>query len=738
MKAWKLIKEKNAASGIDGASVADFDRNLAKNIAKLTAQLQTKTWSPDPYLRIEIPKNEKERRKLGLLSVKDKIIQQAIRLLIEPRFERLFVGNSYAYRPEKGVTKAIRRTLTECGREQYQWVVRLDIDDFFDNVDHHLLATMLIDEISDEEVVRLVMLSIKMGVVNKRLKWNDSDKGVPQGAILSPLLANLYLTPFDKFVLQRDVGYVRYADDFILLCKTREEAEALLAEATTFLTSELHLSLNPPAVAPIDDGFEYLGVLIRRADVTLSERKWKDVGDKIARFDFSPEGINVDSRKAWASFSYYYGAVLPQADLARIDKLLIERLTDLMVAKFAVFRNKTVVKKMLNRVDFLSNEYKLTAEQQRQELVDLYLSLKRGNKQRVIESANKEVIRQKKNEYRKLEGEGSELYINKPGVFVGLTQKGVTVKEKGALLYQKPLGALTHIILAGKGITLSSNLLEHCLKNKISVDFFDGTTHIGSFVSSRLTENTLWVKQAQAETEKQHRLASLIIEGKVKNQFNLIKYFHKYHKTKFPLLEAKYDELEAVFDKFDAFLELEEYDSDDYIVQLVGFESQIAILYWAYLRQLLADDEVDFEKRIRKGAADLVNSMLNYGYAILYTRAWQALLAARLNPYESIIHVRQAGKPTFVYDFVELFRSQVVDRVVITLIQRGVELNADKGVLDEETRKVLAKGVLERLNRYEKHRGSEMKLEQVIKAQAKMIAGYYENDLPFKPYVAKW
>lgn len=130
--------------------------------------------------------------------------------------------------------------------------------------------------------------------------------------------------------------------------------------------------------------------------------------------------------------------------------------------------------------------------------------------------------------------------------------------------------------------------------------------------------------------------------------------------------------------------------------------------------------------------------MLNYGYAILYVRVWQALLGAKLNPYESIIHVRQSGKPTFVYDVVELFRSQVVDRVVISLIQKGIPLQLSNGLLDENTRKTLAKGILERLNRYEKYRRCELKLEQIIKQQAREIAEYYKNNTPYKPYIAKW
>ncbi len=134
-----------------------------------------------------------------------------------------------------------------------------------------------------------------------------------------------------------------------------------------------------------------------------------------------------------------------------------------------------------------------------------------------------------------------------------------------------------------------------------------------------------------------------------------------------------------------------------------------------------------------------MNSMLNYGYAILYARVWQALLSAKLNPSISVFHARQPGKPTFVYDLIEIFRSQAVDRVVIGLIQKKEPLNMDKNLLDNETKKLLIQNILERLNRYEKFRTEEMKFAKIIQLQAKDIAEFItEQKKTFKPYIAKW
>lgn len=164
----------------------------------------------------------------------------------------------------------------------------------------------------------------------------------------------------------------------------------------------------------------------------------------------------------------------------------------------------------------------------------------------------------------------------------------------------------------------------------------------------------------------------------------------------------------------------------------------MAIRYWDYIRQLIADDEVEFTSREHQGAKDLVNSMLNYGYAILYVRVWQALLAAKLNPFDSIIHTRQEGKPTLVYDMFEIFRSQVVDRIVISLIQKGQDLEIRNGLLSDTTRQLLVKSIMERLARYEKYQGEEMKMENIIVRQAKLLAKAFAREEKFKPYVAKW
>lgn len=255
LHAWKEIKSKGSAGGIDGQTTEDFEKDLGNNILEIIDRLKSGKWSPMPYMQIEIPKKVTEVRKLGLLSIKDKIVQQGIKLLIEPRMEKLFIGNSYGYRPNKGALKAIRRVLQERQNKNTPWVLRLDIDNYFDNIDHQILQARIKSIIPDGEIVRLIMLCVKMGVVTKDMKWEDMTKGLPQGAVLSPILANLYLHSFDQFVLSRKLSYVRYADDFIILCHSKEEAGIICNEATSYLKDRLKAELNIPSITEICDGF---------------------------------------------------------------------------------------------------------------------------------------------------------------------------------------------------------------------------------------------------------------------------------------------------------------------------------------------------------------------------------------------------------------------------------------------------------------------------------------------------
>ena len=741
--AWGNVKAKGSAGGIDGISILEFEKDKRKEILKLAEELKAGTWKPQPYMEIEVSKtkNPDEIRKLGMTAIRDKIVQHAIKSIIEPRYEKIFLGNSYGYRPGKGATKAIRRVLAECHKTQYKYVLRLDIDNFFDTIDHEILQKRLIATGTDAEIVRLIMLCIQMGKVKQGSRhWVETDYGAPQGAVLSPILSNLYLHSFDQFAVSKNVPYVRYADDFLFLTETKEQAEEILTKTETHLKEKLKLSLNQPtAIIDLQDGFDFLGITIKDKTASITEKKKADLTDRINTLDFDIDGFAPKSIRAWEGISNYYGKLLPQSDLEYFDSILLKHLITVIHEKFESFGSKSSLQFALGTFSFLSQQYQLKKKQFTAELVAEFVEQKLKDKQITDAKKNRKIIQERKKEYRKLEAETSGLLVNKPGMFLGLTSRGVTISQKGKVVAQHHPDNLSQIVITGQGVSMSSNLIGYCLNRKIPIDFFDAQgTHLGSVISSKFMQNTLWSKQAGADSLKKNTIALAIIEGKIKNQHTLLKYFNKYHKSHYPQLQPKMEMTEKAVEDFKTWKKLVKLTDNDFMQKLVGHEAQVAIYYWDYIRELFSDDNVNFEQREHRGATDLVNSMLNYGYAILYVRIWQALLAAKLNPFESLIHVRQEGKPTLVYDFVEIFRSQVVDRVVISLIQKGQDLEVRNGLLTDKTRQLLAKSIMERLARYEKYKGEEMKMENIILRQAKLLAKAFEGTDKFKPYLAKW
>lgn len=739
-EAWKTVKEKKSSGGIDGVTISEFEVGIEREISELSEALRTGRWEPEPYKSIKIPKKDGEERELGMLSIRDKIVQCAIKGIVEPVFEKIFVNNSYGYRPGKGHAKAVRRALFESGKGENRWVVRLDIDDYFDHIDHDKLAGRLLRLMpEEEEMVRLMMLSMRMGKVDKRLRWNDREAGVPQGAVISPMLSNFYLHPFDEYALTLSASYVRYADDFCLMCSSRGRAIEIMEKVRDYLRKEYGLGLNEPVIIELWRGFEFLGLTISKKGLSLSVKKELDIKERIAAMKLTAEGMTAESARAWEGIRNYYGKLLPENVLVKIDGMLYERVRQWIGEEWSTIGSRSALKRVVEGLGYLSNEYQMHARRVADDYGEAYELARKGQKALTGKERNKRVIERRKEEYRKREGEGSELIVSTYGSYIGITKGCVTVKKDGRLIAKQSAGPLSHIMVIGGGVSLSSNLIEYCMKNMVSVDFFASYgSHIGSLLSNKYIEGTLWNKQAQCGSERRLALAGAMIGAKIGNQFSLVKYFHKYHKTVRATLSERYDDMATFCSQYKILMKATSIESADYIKTIVEQEAQAALKYWAYVRELLADDEVGFERREHKGAKDLVNSMLNYGYAILYSRVWQALLGARLNPYDSIVHARQAGKPTFVYDVVEMFRAQVVDRVVITLIQKKTPLAVDKGLLDAESRRQIAKGVAERLNRYEKYRGEEMTMSKIIREQAGEIADWIDKGKHYRPYMAKW
>jgi len=282
--AWVTVKRNGGSAGTDHQSIKDFERDLAGEIERLAEELRTGNYRPRPIRRVYIDKpGSKEKRPLGIPCVRDRVVQAALRLVIEPIFEKDFVPHSYGFRPRRGSKDALREVdrLLKAG---YTHVVDADLKAYFDSIPHEPLMAVIGRYIADGRVLGLIEGFLKQGILEGIALWTP-EKGSPQGAVISPLLANLYLHPVDMAMAAAGHEMIRYADDFVILCRSREEAEKALALVQR-LTLERGLTLHPDKTRVVDiacpgHGFDFLGYLFEGGTRRPRKKSLKKLKDAI-------------------------------------------------------------------------------------------------------------------------------------------------------------------------------------------------------------------------------------------------------------------------------------------------------------------------------------------------------------------------------------------------------------------------------------------------------------------------
>jgi RNA-directed DNA polymerase len=258
--AFQQVAAKDGVAGVDHVSVAQFERGLPETIWEVSDQLKHGTYQPQPIRRVHIPKpGTNETRPLGIPTVRDRTVQAAVVNVIEPIFERDFAEHSYGFRPGRGCKDALRR-VDGLLKRGYAFVVDADLKGYFDSIPHARLMARLKEKIADGPVLSLIERFLKATILDGMEEWSPAT-GAPPGAVLSPLLSNIYLDPLDHLVARSGFAMVRYADDFVILCRTPEEASRALELVRTWV-SENGLTLHPTKTKVVDAravGFDFLG-----------------------------------------------------------------------------------------------------------------------------------------------------------------------------------------------------------------------------------------------------------------------------------------------------------------------------------------------------------------------------------------------------------------------------------------------------------------------------------------------
>jgi len=281
--AWQKVERNKGAAGVDGQSVERFAAGADRYLSELHEHLKNGSYRPSPIKRVNIPKGSGQVRPLGIPTVKDRIVQTALKMTIEPIFEVQFRSGSYGFRPGRSCKDALRE-VDRLLKEGFTHVVDADLKSYFDTIPHHRLMGRVGEAISDGRILALIDGFLKQEIMLDMACWLPTT-GTPQGAVLSPLLANIYLHPLDLLMEQNGHRMVRYADDFVILCRTAAEATDVLRAVDAWVTAN-GLTLHPDKTRIVDSqqpgqGFEFLGYRFEAGRRFVRKKSLKAFKDKV-------------------------------------------------------------------------------------------------------------------------------------------------------------------------------------------------------------------------------------------------------------------------------------------------------------------------------------------------------------------------------------------------------------------------------------------------------------------------
>lgn len=292
--AWQRVRSNQGAAGIDRISIERFEGQAEQYLQELHEQLKTGSYQPQAVKRVNIPKASGGTRPLGIPTVKDRVVQMAIKRVIEPIFEHTFRDSSHGFRPERGCKDALREV--DAGlKAGYHWVVDADIKGYFDTISHELMMSKVEQHIADKRLLRLLEAYLKQDIMADGESWKAT-QGTPQGAVLSPLLANIYLNELDHLIGEK-YCMVRYADDFVILTTSEAEAEQALATVKEWMASH-HLELHPDKTRIVNatsdpNGFDFLGYTFKKGMRLVRKKSLTAMRDKIRLHTRRSQGVGI-------------------------------------------------------------------------------------------------------------------------------------------------------------------------------------------------------------------------------------------------------------------------------------------------------------------------------------------------------------------------------------------------------------------------------------------------------------
>lgn len=309
----KVRRAKGAKTpGVDGQTAREFEANLPEELARLVTELRDKTYQPQPVLRATIAKPDGGQRLLGIPTIRDRVVQQALLDILQPIFDPDFHPSSYGYRPRRSAQQAVAKATMFIRRYGLCHVVDMDLSKCFDRLDHGLIIASVRRRVTDGSILNLIRMMLESGVMADGV-WSSTEVGSPQGGVVSPLIANIYLDAFDQEMKRRGHRIVRYADDILILCRSQSGAVHAEQVATKILEEDLKLTVNRDKTHRVHarEGVKFLGVEIGLKWTRIQDKKIVSLKDKIRKITRRNSNVNlakviVDLNRVLRGFVNYF------------------------------------------------------------------------------------------------------------------------------------------------------------------------------------------------------------------------------------------------------------------------------------------------------------------------------------------------------------------------------------------------------------------------------------------------
>lgn len=602
-RAWEKVAANQGCAGVDRETIVGFAAHASDRLAQLRHAIANGTYRPLPLLQFFIPKSNGGWRSLAVPTVRDRIVQQALLQVLHPQMEPQLESCSFAYRPGRGHHQAVRQVAYWRDRD-YDWVLDGDIVKYFDNVEHPRLLAEVAERLNLSWVLSLIDAWLNAGILTQS-GLILPEKGLPQGASISPLLSNIYLDDFDEIICASGLKLVRYADDFVVMARSRNrivEAQQQIAQILDGMGLQLHPQKT--RITNFNRGFRFLGqAFAGDLIVPVKPRSQPQVTPKPA------SSLRVVHADALSS-----PTVMERALLAALKA-----------------EKKPIPPPLFAVLGYAVREHK------------------------PMPIASDEII---------WRPDMSTLYL--------VEQGAILTKEKGLFIVKPPQGETVEIpireverILIFGNVQLSTAAIGICLKVQIPVMFL---SQLGQYKGHLWTAEFCDIKALSAQFEWEENVpfqmetARAIVQGKLRNSKN---YLLKLNRRRgFP------EVFEAIAGITRDLMAIE--NPNLTLDELRGYEGVAATRYFQAIGRLIANPGFTFTERNRRPPKDPVNSMLSFGYTLLFNNVLSFILAEGLNLYIGNLHRSEKKEPRLAFDLMEEFRSPIVDTLTIKLVNQKI------------------------------------------------------------------